>query len=232
MAEGEWEQDAENWVLWARKPGFDAYWYFRDNFFDAVLPTAGRLTLELGCGEGRVSRDLAARGHRVVGLDSSMGLVRSAAEAGSDGGARYLVCDSALLPFRDDAFDIVVAYNVLQVVADMPATIAEVSRVLMPDGAFCFCIAHPVTDLGRFLSDEDDAPYAMRSPYFETRRADESVERDGLTMTFRGWTYTLEDYALALERAGFVIQTIREPRPDPAAERYQRWQRVPLFMNV
>ena len=46
MAEGEWEQDAENWVLWARKPGFDAYWYFRDNFFDAVLPAAGRLTLE------------------------------------------------------------------------------------------------------------------------------------------------------------------------------------------
>ena len=44
--EGEWEPDADNWVRWARTPGHDAYWYYRDSFFDGVIPPAGRRTLE------------------------------------------------------------------------------------------------------------------------------------------------------------------------------------------
>jgi hypothetical protein len=51
-------------------------------------------------------------------------------------------------------------------------------------------------------------------------------------MTFRGWTYSLEHYAAAFQRAGFLIEAIREPRPDPTAARYQQWQQVPLFMNI
>ena len=50
-------------------------------------------------------------------------------------------------------------------------------------------------------------------------------------MTFRGWTYTLEDYAIALEDAGFTIETIREPKPT-SDRHYQRWRELPLFMNV
>jgi hypothetical protein len=45
------------------------------------------------------------------------------------------------------------------------------------------------------------------------------------------WTYTLEDYAVALADAGFVIEVIREPTPD-SDTRFQRWAKVPLFMNV
>ena len=48
----------------------DVYWYYRDAFF-ALVPPAGRVTLEVGFGEGRVSRDLVARGHRVTGVDVS-----------------------------------------------------------------------------------------------------------------------------------------------------------------
>jgi hypothetical protein len=43
-----WEAQAENWVRWARTPGHDAYWFYRDSFFDMVVPTPGRLTLEIG----------------------------------------------------------------------------------------------------------------------------------------------------------------------------------------
>jgi ubiquinone/menaquinone biosynthesis C-methylase UbiE len=101
MAEGEWEPEAGNWVRWARAPGFDAYWYFRDAFFDSIL-CAGARTLEIGCGEGRVARDLVARGHRVVAIDTARSLVRSALEA--DPHARYAVADSATLPFPDACF--------------------------------------------------------------------------------------------------------------------------------
>ena len=42
---GEWDPEAENWVRWARTPDFDAYWYYRDAFFDSrdADPTAAYL---------------------------------------------------------------------------------------------------------------------------------------------------------------------------------------------
>src|SRR5260370_26631611 len=60
-----WEDRAQKWIEWARRPGFDGYWSYRDFFFDEVVPRAGRATLEGGCGEGRVARDLRDRGHPV-----------------------------------------------------------------------------------------------------------------------------------------------------------------------
>ena len=226
--EGEWEPDADNWVRWARTPGHDAYWYYRDSFFDGVIPPAGRRTLEIGCGEGRVARDLAARGHRVIGVDTAHTLLRHA--QGVDVTGAYALANSAALPFPDRSFDVVVAYNSLQVVDDMAGTVGEAGRVLDRGGHLCVCVAHPVTDLGRFVGDEAGAPFAMRQPYFETRRVDDTVHSGGLTMTFRGWTYSLEQYSVALEEAGFRIEAIREPRPTREALAYERWQDVPLFL--
>src|SRR5438132_14357814 len=60
-----WEREAENWVRWARQPGQDAYWSYRDSFFEEVVLAAGRHTLEIDCGQGRDPRDLAALGRRV-----------------------------------------------------------------------------------------------------------------------------------------------------------------------
>jgi ubiquinone/menaquinone biosynthesis C-methylase UbiE len=225
----EWDQETENWLRWARTPGFDAYWYYRDAFFESVLPPRRGRTLEVGCGEGRVARDLAERGHQVTALDSAGGLVRHARDA--DAATAYLVGEGARLPIRSGWFDLVVSYNALQVVADMRGTVQECARVLRRGGHLCFCVAHPVTDMGQWVDDTEPPRLTVRSPYFESTRVEDTVERDGLRMTFRGWTYTLEDYALALHDAGFAIEIIREPTPT-SDSRYQRWSRMPLFMNV
>jgi SAM-dependent methyltransferase len=211
MADEEWESEAENWIRWARTPGHDHYWYYRDFFFDRLIPPAGHRTVEVGSGEGRVARDLAARGHCVIGVDISPTLLRFARQASTD--TSYALADGAALPFPDGAFDLAVAYNSLQVVTDMPETVAEAARVLRRGGRFCFCVAHPVTDMGRFLGDDLDASFAVRQGYFTSRRVDDTVESRGLPMRFRGWTYTLEDYAVALENVGLRIETMREPRP-------------------
>ena len=49
------------------------------------------------------------------------------------------------LPVPDCVFDLVVAYNALQVVGDMRAIVSECARVLRPSGHLCFCVSHPVT---------------------------------------------------------------------------------------
>jgi hypothetical protein len=118
------------------------------------------------------------------------------------------------------------------VVDDMSGTVREASRLLRPGGHFCFCVSHPVTDIGRFVETEDDRLFALREPYFESQRVDDSVEMNGLPMRFRGWTYTLEDYFAALESAGLVVERVREPRPSRSSDRFEKWRRVPLFMMV
>jgi SAM-dependent methyltransferase len=228
--DGEWEPDAENWLRWARTPRHDAYWYYRETFFGHIVPPPGRRCVEIGCGEGRVIRDLSARGHRVVGVDSSPTLLFHARHKDTD--SSYALADAAALPFPDRCFDLAVAYNSLQVVADMPGSIREVARLLCPGGRLCFCVSHPLADVGSFVDDSPDAAFAVREDYFAHRRVEDRVERDGLEMTFRGWTYSLEDYVVALERAGLLIETMREPRPVRASPRYRRWNRVPMFLLV
>src|SRR5207247_583948 len=76
-----WEAQAEAWVHWARKPGHDSYWLFHRDRFLELLPPPGRLTVDVGCGEGRLSRHLKKLGHTVLAIDRSPTMVRYAREA-------------------------------------------------------------------------------------------------------------------------------------------------------
>jgi len=227
-----WEKESGNWAAWARRPEFDAYWEYSPAFFELVPPPLDR-TLEVGCGEGRVSRDLASRGHRVTSIDASPTLIRLAKDADPSG--IYLQSDAAALPFAAESFDLVVFYNSLMDFDDMGGSVREAARVLRHGGRLCACITHPMADAGHFASPEPDAEFVIEGSYLGERRWFElEVERDGLRMHFTGWTYSLEAYFMALESAGFVIQSVREPRaPAQAVEgspSENHWRRIPMFL--
>ena len=101
-----WNGQAEAWGRFARTPGRDAY-HEEFNFpkFLELVPPAGRRTLDLGCGEGRVGAELQRMGHRVIGIDSSPAMVELARER-----HEAVVADAGALPFEDGSFDLVVAY--------------------------------------------------------------------------------------------------------------------------
>jgi SAM-dependent methyltransferase len=214
----------------ARIPGHDAYWYYRDSFFDRLVPPPRGRTLDVGCGEGRTTRDLVARGHRVVAIDASPTLVRHARAAHPDG--IYLLADAAALPFPDATFDLAVAYNSLMDVADMPASIREGARVLRLNGRLCVSVTHPINDAGSFSGDDPDAVFTIEGAYFGRRRFEGTFEQDGLKMTLPGWCYPIEDYAIALEAAGLMIEALREPTPVGARPELERWRRLPMFLQL
>jgi ubiquinone/menaquinone biosynthesis C-methylase UbiE len=226
-----WSEQADNWILWARSEN-DAYWHYREAFFELV-PAPGERTLEVGCGEGRVARDLRDRRHRVVGVDAVAALVEAARELDPEG--EYLVADATDLPFEDEAFDFAVAYNSLMDMDDLDGPIRELSRVLRPRGRFCACVTHPINDAGRFEPDDVGGPFVIDT-YRGRRRYDETFERFGRVMRFVSWCYPLEGYTRPLEEAGFLIEAIREP-PIPGSRlentpRAERRLRIPNFLML
>ena len=96
---------------------------------------AGRV-LELGCGAGRITGYLVARGREVAGLDVSPAMIAECRRRYPEG--RFDVGDMRdLSRFADDSLDVVIAgYNVLDVFSDAlrRATLREIRRVLVPGG--------------------------------------------------------------------------------------------------
>lgn len=227
-----WEKNAPDWAAWATTPDFDSYWQYSPSFFELV-PRPGTRTLEVGCGEGRVSRDLKVRGHHVVGVDASPTLIRMAQQ--TDASIPCIRCDATALPFADETFDVVVFYNSLMDFDEMPACVAEGSRVLIPRGTFCACVTHPFQDAGKFVERSAEAPFIVEGSYLQDRRPiNEVMERDGLRMHFKGWAYPIETYSRAMERAGLAIEAIREPPTPPEIVAKNppsaRWSRIPVFL--
>jgi ubiquinone/menaquinone biosynthesis C-methylase UbiE len=193
-----WETRAPDWVRWARSPELDNdFWGFHLPEFLRLVPAPGRLTVDVGCGEGRLGRVLATSGHRVVGFDASPTSVRA---AGTHPEAHSVaVADAVRLPLPDDAADVVIAFMSLHDFDDLRAAVAEVARVLSPDGRFCVALFHPA------LSARMVDGYATQQRYRFT------VENAGLQMTYEGTHRPLSAYFDALETAQFVVETLREP---------------------
>jgi len=224
-----WSRVAGDWVAWARKPNHDAFWAYQA----ALVAFVGRgsgTALDVGCGEGRVARVLTGCGYQVTAVDPVFEFVEAAAQAGS--AQDYAVGTAAGLPFADARFDLVMAYNVLMDVADVPAAVREVRRVMRPTGQLIVSIVHPFADRGRFDDTATDAPFVVHGSYFGRQRFDGVEERDGMRMHFAGWSQPLEAYAAALEAARLAITSLREPVPEPGHGRdhLARWRRIPLFL--
>ena len=88
--------------------------------------------LDLGCGDGRLTLDAAARGARMVGVDLSPDLVAAARARGLDA----QVADAAALPYPDASFDGVLSNAALHWMTAPEPVLGEVARVLKPGGRF------------------------------------------------------------------------------------------------
>ena len=136
------------------------------------------------------------------------------------------------LPFETGRFDLVVAYNMLMDVEDVPGVLRELRRVMRPTGTLVVSIVHPIADHGHFAGSEPDANFISSGTYFGRQRFDGADERNSLTMHFGGWSQPIEAYAAAIEGAGLAITSLREPVPArlDAMPHIRRWTRFPLFL--
>src|ERR1700727_1390236 len=97
---------------------------------------ADRDVLDVGCGQGRLTRQLTALGARVTGIEISEQQLAVARAADDGAGARYLVGCAEAIPLADASVDVVVSRASLHRVpiAEMLPALREARRVLRPDG--------------------------------------------------------------------------------------------------
>ncbi|MET0149021.1 MAG: methyltransferase domain-containing protein [Acidimicrobiales bacterium] len=116
-------------------------WRTAENSAAYLLPHlwSGLELLDVGCGPGNITCDLADRvaPGRVLGLDASPEVVAEAtaeAERRATTNVEFRTGDVYALDIDDDAFDVIHAHQVLQHLTDPVAALAELRRVVRPDG--------------------------------------------------------------------------------------------------
>ena len=162
---------------------------------ELLAPKPGERTLDLGCGDGVLTRKLADLGCEVVGIDSSAAQIEAARKLELD--AR--VMNAEALPFTEE-FDAIFSNAVLHWIKNADSMIASVYRALKPGGRF-------VAECGGY-----GCVHTVRTALVQ---ALDRREIDGEAHV--PWYFpTPGDYATRLERAGFRVDTIGLiPRPTP-----------------
>ncbi|CAN5713594.1 hypothetical protein BH10BDE1_BH10BDE1_03500 [soil metagenome] len=94
--------------------------------------------LDVGCGAGFLSNELAKNNLSVTGVDLSPESLKVAEAHDETKSVRYHTADAAKLPFGDASFDVVTALDFLEHVENPAEIIKEFSRVLKPGGLFIF----------------------------------------------------------------------------------------------
>ena len=214
MSDDLWEAHADWWIAGFTE-GADP------EYVEQILPLAAaelagaRHVLDIGCGDGQISRIAAAQGAQVVGIDPTWNCVRVAADRA--GGAAYARAGAAALPFADASFDTAVACLVFEHIDDVDGAIAEVARVLAPGGSFCFFLNHPILQAPGSVWVDDhmvDPPerYWRLGPYLDEIETIEQVELD---VWIRFVHRPMSRYVNALAGNGLTLTRMLEPSPPP-----------------
>lgn len=178
----------------------------------------GRIVVEVGCGGAQCSRWLAARGVCALGVDISVAQLRHARRGVP---VPVVAATATALPLADGCADAAfAAYGAVQFVADLPALMAEVARVLRPGGRWVFSVTHPI----RWAFPDSPGPegltasgsYFDRTPY---------VERDGSgRAVYAEFHRTVGDYVRAVRAAGLEVMDLVEPEwPDTTTTTWGGW---------
>jgi ubiquinone/menaquinone biosynthesis C-methylase UbiE len=184
--------------------------------FELVGPPAGQRILDVACGHGRISRELARRRAAVVGVDISEVLVGMArqAEAAEPLGINYVVSDVAGGDvLAGETFDIAVCNFGLSDIDDLDGALATVTRLLRPGGRFVFAILHPCfPGRGPMVA----AAWPPGSGYFCEGWWATEAARSTLRQAVGANHRKLATYLNALVRHGMTIEAVEEPEPPEA----------------
>jgi trans-aconitate 2-methyltransferase len=175
------------WNAQQYEAGYSFVWQYGRDLLGLLAPQAGERILDVGCGTGQLTAEIAASGAIVTGIDSSAAMVEQARKNAP--GVHFEVEDVCRLPYREE-FDAVFSNAVLHWVPRAGEAAAAMAQSLKPGGRL-------VVELGG------------RGNVRELVAASDRALRElgvGDPERYHPWFYpSVSEYAGILERAGLEV---------------------------
>lgn len=182
----------------------------------------GKSVLDLGCGYGCYTEYFRSIGADIIGVDSSVEMIKLAKE-------KYPECDYKIaditqrLPFDGGTFDIVFCNQVLMDIEDIAPVFSEVKRILKSEGILYFSIVHPAFYDCEWQADENGYQYAKVMKAY--------IDEYSLLQTFWGETThfhrPLSNYLNLASDNGFILRHVEEPK---SYDGVRKNKDLPLFI--
>lgn len=197
--------------------------------FDLLGPVAGLRVLDVACGHGRLTRELARRGAGVTGVDLSGNLLEKAREIEQSEplGISYIHADIAELPvLTGRQFDSATCHFGLSDIDNLDGAISAVSTALRPGGSFVFAILHPC-----FLGASDiSGSWPDSGSYYDeghwTARGSHSTLRKQVGASHR----MLSTYLNTLRCHDLWLDRVAEPAPEADWDQSHVADRQPVYL--
>lgn len=153
---------------------------------------AGKRVLDVASGEGYGSHLLAGVADSVVGVDLSADAVSHASQKYAKGNLQYIAASCTQIPLPDASFDFIVSFETIEHIAEASqrAFLAEVNRLLKPDGLF-------------LISSPNRPEYSERRGYANEYHVHELDRAELQVKLSQHWT----DFVWASQRFGFYSVT-------------------------
>lgn len=227
MRRNGWDDSAQAWID-RMDTGED---WLREEVLDhALLHQLGDLNgvrvLDMGCGEGRLSRMLASRGAQVTGTDYTPQLAARAWERSRR--SPVCVADGCALPLRSETFEVVVTCLVLLDIPRFEQAVSEVFRVLQPGGRYIDAHLLPfrtASDTPWVKDSEGNRLHVPVEDYSDTHE----LVLDWAGIRIVNYHRSLATYLRPFLQAGFVLKSFEEPVPKGVRTR-ESDRKVPLAM--
>src|SRR3954447_16634109 len=181
---------------------------------DLLGPVDRLRVLDLACGHGRATRELARRGARVTGVDVSRALLdkAEAAERALPLGIRYTHGDAAGSHWlAAGSYDAVICSFALSDIDDLDGAVGAAAAALRPDGRFVFSILHPCFPGGGQVS----GSWPSTGRYYDEGRWTPDGALTSLRRQVGACHRTLATYLNTMRQHGLCLDELREPEPSP-----------------
>ncbi|MCF7757779.1 class I SAM-dependent methyltransferase [Paenibacillus xylanexedens] len=198
---------------------------------ELIGDVAGKNILDLGCGDARFAAELLSmesEGTTYTGIEGSVNMIQAANESVKGLNARIEQAFMEDWTYPDGVYDLVISRLAVHYIEDVESLFHNIYNTLKENGTFVFSVEHPVIT-STLQPSGTRTDWVVDQYFVEGYR-----EQQWLGGSVKKMHRSIESYFMALQRAGFHVEHLRESAPQRAyfvnEETYLRRQRIPLFL--
>ncbi|ROT44022.1 class I SAM-dependent methyltransferase [Pusillimonas sp. NJUB218] len=203
-----------------------------DALFKALDVREGMQALDVGCGSGYLTVELAREGANAVGVDVNPFVNTIRIPSSLRGRLKYQQASGASLPFEDGKFDVVLASEVLPMLPEPEPFVREIRRVIKPGGRLVVANGVGPIPIRRAYEMNDPRLAKLRHRYsdrFPSSYADYALAFQRSAGTSRNDFLGVDDMTALLSDYGFAIGSISHS-PGRRAGDWFAWRQFHHFL--